>query len=202
MTVRQALTCAILLAAVGGCAKSTQLSNVWVDDYWTGEPIDNVLVIGVTHRTEIRQAFEDRFVKEFERENIRAVSSASELGVGRIDSLAIMQYVAEHEIDAILVTHLLKVTEELTYVPGATYTPGANTGGFYRYYTWGMNSVTTPGYMDQAEVVRLETNVYLSNSRLLWSGITDSFNPGSEDDVIKSLPEAVITDLYKRRMLP
>jgi len=112
-----------------------------------------------------------------------------------------MRYVAENDIDAILVTHLLKVTDELTYVPGTTYAPASYTGGFYRYYSWGMNTVTTPGYMDQAEVVRLETNIYLPNSRLLWSGISDSFNPGSDDDILKALPVAVIDDLYKRHML-
>jgi hypothetical protein len=201
MSARRALFTVLLALLTGACARSTQLSDVWVDDYWPGEPVGNFLVIGVTHQTEVRQAFEDQFVKDLHREGLEAVSSASVLGVGRIDSVAIVAYVEEHDIDAVLVSHLLKVSEERTYSPGATYAPASFSGGYYHYYSYGMNTVTTAGYMDQAEVVRLETNVYLRNHRLLWSGISDTFNPKSSDDIFKSLPVAVIDDMAQRGMI-
>lgn len=202
MFVRRAMPLAASVAlAVLACGRSTELTNVWADSLWDGKPIDNVLVIGVSRDPEIRSAFENHFVGQFEKEKVQALSAAEKLGVGRIDSTTIVRYVADNDIDAILVTRLLGEETDRTYVPGTGYMGATYYGGFYGYYSYGYSAMSTPGYLAQSTVIRLETNVYRSDGRLLWSAISETFDPGSEQTVIKGLTEAVLDDLYKRRML-
>ncbi len=202
MSIRRVIPlAATMVLVVLGCGRSTQLTDVWADPVWDGEPIDNVLVIGVSPDPDIRKSFENYFVEQFKKEKVQAFSAAAELGVGRIDSTAIARYVKDHEIDAILVTRLLGSDVDRTYVQGTGYMGPMYYGGFYGYYNYGYSVMSTPGYLAESTVIRLETNIYQKDSRLLWSGISDSFNPGSEEEVIKGLTEAVLDDLYKRRML-
>lgn len=202
MSVRCVVPLAMTLAVASlACGRSTELTNVWADSLWDGEPIDNVLVIGVSRDPDIRRAFENHFVEQFKKEKVQAFSAAAELGVGRIDSTAIARYVNDHEIDAILVTRLLGTDTERTYVPGTGYMGSIAYGGFYSYYSYGYSVMSTPGYLAESTVIRLETNLYQRDSRLLWSAVSESFDPGSEQSVIKGLTEAVLDDLYKRRML-
>ncbi len=202
MSVRRMLPLVVtVVLVVLGCGRTTQLSDVWADPVWDGEPIDNVLVIGVSPDPDIRTAFENHFVKQFKKEKVQAFSAAAELGVGRLDSTAVARYVKDHGIDAILVTRLLGSDVDRTYVQGTGYMGPIYYHGFYGYYNYGYSAMSTPGYLAESTVIRLETNVYLKDSRLLWSGISDSFNPGSEEEVIKGLTQAVLDDLYKRRML-
>lgn len=193
-----ALPAAVLVLA---CGRTTELSDVWADAQWDGEPIDNVLVIGVSPNPEIRHAFEDHFVRQFGKEDVTAVSAAKVLGVGLIDSTTIVGYIRDHEIDAVLITRLLGTSQERTYRAGTGYFGPTYYGGFYSYYSYGYSSMSTPGYLAESTVIRLETNVYRKDGRLLWSGITDTFDPGNEETVIKGLTEAVLDDLYRRRML-
>jgi hypothetical protein len=202
MSIRRLIPLAATMAfLVLGCGRTTELSDVWADSMWDGEPIDNVLVIGVSRKPDVRTAFENYFVDQFKKEKVQAFSAAAELGVGRLDSTSVARYVRDHGIDAILVTRLLGSDVDRSYVQGTGYMGPIYYGGFYGYYNYGYSAMSTPGYLAESTVIRLETNVYLKDSRLLWSGISDSFNPGSEEDVIKGLTQAVLDDLYKRRML-
>ncbi len=202
MSLRRTVPLALTLAVISlACGRTTELTNVWVDSQWNGERIDNVLVIGVSPNPDVRRAFEDHFVEQFKKEKVQAFSAAAELGVGRLDSTAVARYVNDHEIDAILVTRLLGADTDRTYVPGTGYMGATYYGGFYSYYSYGYSAMSTPGYLAESKVIRLETNLYQRDSRLLWSAISESFNPGSEEEVIKALAQAVLDDLYKRRML-
>ena len=202
MSLRRVIPLVATMALVAlGCGRSTELTDVWADPVWDGEPIDNVLVIGVSRTADVRTAFENYFVEQFKKEKVQAFSAAAELGVGRLDSTTVARYVKDHEIDAILITRLLGSDVDRTYVQGTGYMGPIYYGGFYGYYNYGYTAMSTPGYLAESTVIRLETNVYLKDSRLLWSGISDSFNPGSEQEVIKGLTQAVLDDLYKRRML-
>jgi hypothetical protein len=202
MSVRRVIPLAATMALVVlGCGRTTELTDVWADSLWDGEPIDNVLVIGVSPDPDIRTAFENYFVEQFKKEKVQAFSAAAALGVGRIDSTAIARYVKDQQIDAILVTRLLGSDVDRTYVQGTGYMGPTYYGGFYGYYNYGYTEMSTPGYLAESTVIRLETNIYLKDSRLLWSAISDTFNPGSEKEIIKGLAQAVLDDLYKRRML-
>ncbi|MEE8061378.1 MAG: hypothetical protein V3T16_06090 [Gemmatimonadales bacterium] len=191
----------IASAMLAGCGGSTQLTNVWADPQGVSDPIEKMLIIGVTDEQAVRRSFEDQFVSELERERISAVSSAAALGPGKIDSTIIHDYVRQNDIDAILVTRLLGVDKQQQYNPGTTYWEPSYYGGFYGYYNWGYSAYTTPGYWTEYEVLRLETLIYRSNAQLLWAANSETFDPGSESTVVKALADAVIQDLDRRDLL-
>ena len=45
------------------CA-GTKLTHTWVDENYRGKPVSDILVIGVTHKKDNRQSFEDKFVAQ------------------------------------------------------------------------------------------------------------------------------------------
>ncbi len=192
----------LLLAA--GCGGSTQLTNVWANPQWSGTPIDNVMIIGVTQREAVRRNFEQHFIDLLADRGITAISSAAVLPPGRLDSTTVAEYVQRHQVDAILVTRLIGVDQETQYVPGRTYavsSPYYGYGGFYGYYYHSYDLIYTPGYYQQYEVIKLETNVYERDKSLIWAAVSETFSPGSEDEVIQSLGRAVMKDLDQRGML-
>lgn len=195
------LSLLITAAILTGCGGSTQLTNVWSDPQYGGEPIKNFLIVGVSDRPAVRLSFEDHFVSELQHEGLEAVSSAAVLGTGQIDSTRIHEYVVQNNVDAILVTRLLGVDQEQQYTAGTTYWTPSYYGGFYGYYSYGYSAYTTPGYWSEYEVVRLETIVYYRDAQILWAANSEAFNPGSENEVVKGLSDAVIRDLDKRGLL-
>jgi len=203
MRIKRCIPLSIVTAAavLSGCGGSTQLTNVWSDPQYGGEPIKKLLIIGVSDRPAVRLSFEDHFVGEFQREGLEAVSSGAVLGTGQIDSTRIHDFVVQNDIDAILVTRLLGVDQEQQYNPGMTYWTPSYYGGFYGYYNYGYSAYTTPGYWSQYDVVRLETIIYYRDAQILWAANSEAFDPGSEDAVIKGLSDEVIRDLDKRGLL-
>ena len=123
MTIREIFSRLLPIVALAGlvaCGGTTELTNVWANSQFAG-PLDNVLVIGLSKNQTTRRTFEDRFVKEFGKDGVRAVSSAEAIpGTGRIDSTAIHRYVIDNHIDAILVTRVLGVDkqQEVPSTPG------------------------------------------------------------------------------------
>lgn len=60
--------------------------------------------------------------------------------------------------------------------------------------------VYTPGYLKEERKVRIETNLYLTSSgegELVWTGITDTFNPSNIDKAIDRLVKLVVKQMQR-----
>jgi hypothetical protein len=59
-----------------------------------------------------------------------------------------------------------------------------------------------PGYMRTDTIVRIETNIYsVKDGKLLWSGLSESFNPTGPAELVQGIVAAVVSDLKKQGML-
>src|SRR5262249_46007629 len=113
--------------------------------------------------------------------------------------------VRSFHIDAVVVSRLLKVNKSVTYVPGqAYYMPYPYYRTFYGYYSTIYPIVYSPGYEREDTTVRIETNLYAAtepDGELIWTGISDTFNPSSAHKVIDGLVKIVVKELEKEGIL-
>jgi hypothetical protein len=117
--------------------------------------------------------------------------------------------VKERAVDLVLLTRLVAVRQEGSYVPPASglgvgvYAPPAAYSGFYPYYSYSHSVVSSPGYVDERTVLQLETRVYDTRSeKLVWSAISKTFDYSSASDVAESVASALIDALVQAHILP
>ena len=74
--------------------------------------------------------------------------------------------------------------------------------GFWGYYSYGWPSVYDPGYLSNDTIVSVETNLYsLTGDSLVWSGVTQTFNPQDVADTIDEIVDAVSGELRREGLL-
>jgi len=108
-------------------------------------------------------------------------------------------------IDAVVASRLIKVNEKVTVIPGQPITPFPyyyNT--FYGYYGAIYPVVYSPDYLREEKKVRIETNLYSTASpdgELVWTGVTDTFNPSSVHKTINGLVKLVVKEMQSEGVL-
>jgi hypothetical protein len=90
--------------------------------------------------------------------------------------------------------------KQVNYVPGASYWGGPMYGGgFYGYYGYGYAS---PGYLTTDTIITVETLVYdLKPNKLVWAGMSQTFNPSHLDTFITELAAAAAAELERQGLI-
>jgi hypothetical protein len=119
-----------------------------------------------------------------------------------LDLSYLREQIRTNQIEAVVVSRLIKVDDTVTYVPGTAYfAPFPYYNTFYGYYGALYPVVYTPGYLQKESKVRVETNLYCVNGapdgQLVWTGMTDTFNPSDVHKAIKGLVNLVVTKMRK-----
>jgi hypothetical protein len=176
---RAVLLCAALLT--GACA-STRLVNQWKSPEFSGPPLRKVLVVGVTSQPSVRRVFEDEFAAALRTAGVQAVQSYTVITQdGQAEQAVLEQALAKVGADAVLVTRLVR-REQQTQITQAYYPPPAM--GFYGWYSSAWVGYYEPPMVYTYDVVTVDTSLYSPpQSKLLWSGVTETFAPS---DVKKS----------------
>jgi hypothetical protein len=171
--------------------------------------VHRVLALGLSSRTEVRADFEDALAAELASTDLEAVAGNTILlrppGT-QLDLNYLREQIQANQIEAVVVSRLIKVDNTVTYIPGAPYVvpyPYYNT--FYGYYGTLYPVVYSPGYLQQEKKVRVETNLYYvtaaPDGELVWTGITDTFNPTDVHKAIKGLVKLVVTQMQNEEVL-
>jgi len=77
-------------------------------------------------------------------------------------------------------------------------------GSFYGYYGAVYPAVYSPDYLREDTTVRVETNVYAvtpGEGQLVWTGVSDTFNPSSADKVIDALSKLIVKELQEEAII-
>ena len=207
---RRMLVIGVVLAALtpGNC-KSTKLLTSWKNPNYTGQRFHKVLVVGMSNNPATRADFEDALSHKVGRDGIEAVPGNSILlrpDTSKIDLDYLKAQLREHQIDAVVVSRLVKVDKNVTYVPGQSYViPYGYYHSFYGYYGAVFQQVYTPDYLQEDTTVRIETTLYATtppDGELIWTGTSDTFNPKSAHKVIEALAKLVVKELEKEAIFP
>jgi hypothetical protein len=188
-------------------AKSTKLVASWKNPQYTATKFHRILVLGMSAKPGTRADFEDALSKLVTSTGVEAVPGNTILlrpeGT-QLNLDYLKTQVKTFKIDAVIVSRLVKVDKNVTYIPGGPYLMPPYYGSFYGYYSNIYPVVYSPDYLRTDTTVRVETNVYAVNSgegQLLWSGVSDTFNPRSVEKAIDGLAKLIVKELQKDAIL-
>ena len=201
-----ALVTVIALAAL--LAASTKLVMSWKNPGYTNPKFHRMLVLGMSDKTEIRANFEDALSSKIARPGIETIPG-NQILLRPEGSTVNLDYiktqVRSNHVDAVIVSRLVKVDKNIKYVPGQTYyLPYPYYGTFYGYYGAIYQQVYTPGYLREEKKVRIETNLYSTTGaegELVWTAISDTFDPSSATKAIDGVVKLVVKELEKEKLI-
>lgn len=204
---------AVLLPAmllVAACGGGTKFAGTWTNPDFEGKQnVDDVLVLAVAENETSRRMFETELATALEKQGITAHPStqfhpqAEQLSEEAADAL-----IKERGIEAVIVTRLLDVDRTDVYVPPTTYVSSYPSygrpyyGSYYGYYSYGYTVSHDPGYSYEKVTVTLETNLYdAGTGDIIWSGQSNTFDPGSVQDVVGPTVQIIVEELVSRKLL-
>ena len=192
----------VLLAVTSGFAKSSKLVMSWKNPNYVARKFHRVLALGLSDKTGIRADFEDALAEQLAATGVEAIPGNNILlrpEGAQFDLNYLTTQIRENQIDTVVVSRLIKVENTVTYIPGGPYVapfPYYNT--FYGYYGAVYPVVHAPDYLREEKKVRIETNLYVISSQegeLVWTGVTDTFNPSNVHKAINGLVKLVVKQM-------
>jgi hypothetical protein len=213
---RSVFSCPILLSIFlltvlsAATAKSMKLVTSWLNPKYEGQTFHKVLVIGVAQNLEVRADFEDEMASAIARPGIETIPGREILlrpdPKAKPDLDYLRAQIRDNHIDAVVVSRLLKVNKKVISVPSSTYrAPFPYYYSFYGYLGAVYPVMYSPGYTREDTTVSVETNVYATSQPdgdLVWTGVSNSFNPKSAKKVADGLVKEVPKQMEKDGLLP
>ncbi len=194
----------IMAASMSAECKSTKLVASLKNPGYSGARLHKILIIGMSENPGVRADFEDAMAQKLTKDGIEVIPGHTILlrpESSEMDINYLKAQIAEHKIDGIVVSRLIGVKKDVTYIPGQTYiVPYPYYNSFYGYYGNVYRQVYTPDYLREDHTVRLETNVYATDTpegELVWTAISDTFNPKSAHKAIEGVVMLVTQELEK-----
>jgi hypothetical protein len=189
-------------------ALSTKLVTSWKNPSYGGQRFTKVLVLGVSQNPSVRADFEDALSEKVSRPGVEAVPGNTILlrpESTQLDLAYLKTQIRDNKIDAVIMSRLIKDEKQVTYIPGDNYFIAYPTHRtFYGYYGTVYAQVYSPDYLREDRKVRIETKLYAATApdgELIWTGISDTFNPESAHKVVKGLVKLVVREMEKDGVL-
>ena len=200
-----------LMIALGAVnAKSIKMVTSWFNPKYQGQKFHKILVIGVAQNLEVRADFEDEMASKIARPGIETIPGNQILlrpdPHAKPDLDYLRGQIRDNHIDAVIVSRLLKIDKKVISIPSSTYiAPYPYYYSFYGYLGAVYPVVYDPGYEREDTTVSVETNVYATSKPdgdLVWTAVSDSFNPKSAKKVADGLVKEVPKQMEKDGLLP
>ena len=198
----------VVAAVLASCAASSRLTSSWADPAASGRTYKKMVVVGVTPQAAMRRMYEEAFASQLKQRGIDAIGSYALVGEGKLEKEAAEAKIRESGANAVIVTRLVDQETVQEYYPPSYTTvaaPSAYYGGWYGYYSMGYTYMSSPGYVAENKVFRLETNLYdVGESKLMWSGLTETTLAQGESaqGEIQPVIAALLGDMEKKGVLP
>lgn len=185
------------------CA-ATKLTSVYKDGGYTGGKIKSVMVVGVAQNHNNRKMHEKYFADQFQANGVKAYTCSALISPGEASNKdRIKNQALKLGVDAVLVTSVAGVDERTEYVPPAnTYIPAPEHRSLGSHYARVYGHVNQPGFYATFLRVRLENGLYETRTeRLIWSSLSETVDPQSVNEIIKSLCKAVMKSLREQQLI-
>jgi hypothetical protein len=190
---------ALLLAA---CA-STDFTSTWkAPDAGTLDYAGKkVAAIFISPDESTRRAGEDALAREISVRGAVGVPAYTVLSSDEVqDQTAARTKLQREGFAGVVTMRIAGEEQQISSTPGHyTALPYTSFSG-YSHYGWG--AVYEPGYQTTDTIVSVETLVYsLERDKLLWGGVSETFNPDDIEDFVVELADAVADELKDERLI-
>ena len=176
----------------------TKVVKSWRDPAYGGREAKKVLVIYPTPLAADQKSLEYAIAERLQGAGIQPYAAYDVLPRGEAsDERAISALVAKEGIDLVLTTKLVAARAEQELQPG-TYSRGPST----RAASTDPGAGYTPMYLNEAQATYFETNAYAGEGRrLVWSGLTRTFDSSTIDGAVLSAAEKIVATLREQGVL-
>ena len=191
------ISVSLLTVMFFSCSPSMQFANIYVDDAFKGMQIKKALVVGMAKEEWKRKVYENEFRQDLMKHNVEVLTAWQELPKGEtISKETFYKYFSDKNIDAVFVVMAAGSKTEETMSRGGS----ANVYvGFYGFYVSSASYYYSPVTTSEETVVYMKTNVFeTSEGTLIWSAKSQSFEPQSTGDVIKTVSYNVVNKLAQQ----
>ena len=200
----------LLLVLTAASGKSLKIVMSWLNPKYEGQRFHKILVIGVAQDLEVRADFEDKMAAQIARPGTETIPGNQILlrpdPKAKPDLVYLREQINSNHVDAVVVSRLLKIDKKVTHVPSSTYVaPFPYYYSFYGYLNAVYPVIYDPGYTREDTTVTVETNVYATSKPdgdLVWTGVSNSFNPKSAKKVADGLVKEIPKRMEKDGLLP
>jgi hypothetical protein len=200
----------LLLALTAASGKSIKMVTSWFNPKYEGQKFHMILVLGVAQDPKVRADFEDELAVQIARPDIETIPGNQILlrpdPKAKPDLDYLRAQIRSNHIDAVVVSRLLRIDKKVTSIPNSTYVaPFPYYYSFYGYLGAVYPVVYDSGYTREETTVSVETNVYATSKAdgdLVWTAVSDSFNPKSARKVADGLVKQVPKQMEKDGLLP
>ena len=201
---RATLAILALTLLATSCGTTSTLTQRWSDESYQGSPGQKMMVIALTPAERNMLIWEGAFSSALSKSGVDPVAGSKVFPFGqKIEEGALKEGIRESGANLVAVTRVLAVDKEQEYVPGTSYyTPAPGYYGMYGYYHSSYAFVSSPGYIQENTIVKLETNVYdVGTEKLVWSGVSETLNPETAQDVANSVALMLVDDMMKSKII-
>ncbi|ULQ55555.1 hypothetical protein KJS94_12960 [Flavihumibacter rivuli] len=182
---------AVLLVLASACGPSTKVTKSWRDPGSTVnfDALKKVLVISLVQNETSRRVVEDALAARLKGKGV-ASYTLNNLPSSKESEDAVINALKAQGFDAVVVTRLVDIEKETSYVPGTTYP--SYYGRFGGYYGYAYGAYGSPGYYTEDKVYSVETNIYTLNpDKLVYSCVTQTTNPSKLEKTINEIAQIV-----------
>lgn len=185
----------IIALLVNGC-NSTKIISSWKNPQITTHASDwnKILVIALLINETDRRSVEDEIVKYLNGKGVTSYNYFYD-NYQSLEDQTIRSKVLNDGFDVAITVRLIDVEEEKIYTSCEHSVNPIYYDGNYRYYYKSPPHHQTSAYYSIAEKFIIETTIYhIENDQIIWSGITETYDP----DSVKRLIDEIAFTIRKK----
>lgn len=188
-----AIAAALATLVISGCAGTT-VTQLWRDPNYVSRPGTRVFIVAAMHGGANPAQFENAMAQALRAKGFQATTNLGVFPPGRIDRMAVRKYVADNQVDLLIMERL--TTEPAT--PVVVTTTAGYSSGWYGGYggVVGSQTVVSQGTNVNARVEVFD--VRTEPDTLVWSGQSNDVDLQTAP---QSLSAKVADDLVAARIL-
>jgi hypothetical protein len=202
----------LISSMIWSCSPITRVTGSWVDAASRGTTLSGqtIFIASLTRNIKVRTELESGFTALVAQKNIKTVEGSEFFNPEFYKKIPperqLLAKIKSSGANYILTISLINKESETRYVPGTSvYSPYPFYrwyGGFYSYYNYWGPRFYEPGYYVTDKTYFMETNLYdIENNKLIWSAQSETVNPGSIDNFVRTYPKVMVDQLVKDGLL-
>jgi hypothetical protein len=185
------------------CASPMHLTDNWKSSAYTGPAYKKIMVVAMTKRIEMRQSFEDEFVRQLKSRGVEAAACHECIpDPDKVTREELAQVSQGMGIEAYLIVRVLSVGTEVQSYQGQSPSPMAATTGrdsMIDMQWFGPE----PSMGKRSDVATLESRIYDGKtSNLVWRSTVDAVNPYGSGEQVSRFVSLIVKTLGDQNLIP
>ena len=187
----------LITIIISSCSPSTQLTDIYSDEAFTGKDIKKILVLGMTTDEWKKKVYENEFRSQLLNYDVEVLTAWQELPKGeQLNRETFEKYFKDKNVDAVLVAiEGGESTDKTLYSGGGSSHVYV---GFYGFYASTASYYFNSEFLAEEKIVHMRTNLYeTKDAKLIWSAKSQSFEPKNTGDVVKTVSSKVVNEISR-----